>query len=161
MFHSVHGSHYTSKQFRQMQWRYRIKQRMSRWGNGWDNSPMGRFFRSLKNEWVPVAGYFSLNEAARAITEYIVEYYSALRPHEYNGELPPNESENRYWKNSNAVAVVDYAIAFPAHGEHWTSNELRKKGIFISGSGVRSGRLRHDLENFKKTPESAGRKSGP
>lgn len=34
-----------------------------------------------------MAGYFSLNEAARAITEYIVEYYSALRPHEYNGEL--------------------------------------------------------------------------
>ncbi|EDT6778251.1 hypothetical protein AHS26_004529 [Salmonella enterica subsp. enterica] len=30
-------------------------------------------------------------------------YYSALRPHEYNGGLPPNESENRYWKNSNAV----------------------------------------------------------
>ncbi len=28
----------------------------------------------------------------------------ALRPHEYNGGLPPNESENRYWKNSNAVA---------------------------------------------------------
>ncbi|WP_157909673.1 hypothetical protein, partial [Escherichia coli] len=27
-----------------------------------------------------------------------------LRPHEYNGGLPPNESENRYWKNSNAVA---------------------------------------------------------
>ncbi|EGD7473725.1 IS3 family transposase, partial [Klebsiella pneumoniae] len=38
------------------------------------------------------------------ITDYIVGYYSALRPHEYNGGLPPNESENRYWKNSNAVA---------------------------------------------------------
>ncbi|MGL9774270.1 MAG: hypothetical protein ACR5LG_11000 [Sodalis sp. (in: enterobacteria)] len=24
--------------------------------------------------------------------------------HEYNGGLPPNESENRYWKNANAVA---------------------------------------------------------
>ncbi|MGT0608460.1 IS3 family transposase, partial [Shigella flexneri] len=42
--------------------------------------------------------------AAHAITDYIVGYYSALRPHEYNGGLPPNESENRYWKNSNAVA---------------------------------------------------------
>lgn len=38
------------------------------------------------------------------ITDYIVGYYSALRPHEYNGGLPPNESENRYWKNSNAEA---------------------------------------------------------
>lgn len=31
-----------------------------------------------------------------------------------------------------------------------TSNELRKQGIFISGSGVRSVWLTHDLENFKK-----------
>ena len=30
------------------------------------------------------------------------------------------------------------------------SNELRKQGVFISGSGVRSVWLRHNLENFKK-----------
>ncbi|ENK6842592.1 IS3 family transposase, partial [Shigella boydii] len=52
----------------------------------------------------PVVGYVSFSEAAHAITDYIVGYYSALRPHEYNGGLPPNESENRYGKNSNAVA---------------------------------------------------------
>ncbi|OFE42905.1 IS481 family transposase, partial [Acinetobacter towneri] len=34
--------------------------------------------------------------------------------------------------------------------QHRTSNELRKKGVFVSGSGVRSIWLRHDLENFKK-----------
>ncbi|EIQ04016.1 hypothetical protein SFCCH060_4658, partial [Shigella flexneri CCH060] len=98
------GSHYTSRQFRQLLWRYQIRQSMSRRGNCWDNSPMERFFRSLKNEWVPVVGYVSFSEAAHAITDYIVGYYSALRPHEYNGGLPPNESENRYWKNSNSVA---------------------------------------------------------
>ena len=42
-------------------------------------------------------------------------------------------------------AVVDYAVAFPAHGQHRTSNELRKQGVFISGSGVRSVWLRHNL----------------
>ena len=47
-------------------------------------------------------------------------------------------------------AVVQHAIDFPAHGQARTSNELRKKGVFISGSGVRSVWLRHDLENFKK-----------
>ncbi|MGK3611113.1 DDE-type integrase/transposase/recombinase, partial [Escherichia coli] len=104
MFHSDQGSHYTSRQFRQLLWRYRIRQSMSRRGNCWDNSPMERFFRSLKNEWVPATGYVSFSDAAHAITDYIVGYYSALRPHEYNGGLPPNESENRYWKNSNAVA---------------------------------------------------------
>lgn len=47
-------------------------------------------------------------------------------------------------------AVVNYAVEFPAHGQHRTSNELRKKGVFISGSGVRSIWQRHNLENFRK-----------
>lgn len=48
------------------------------------------------------------------------------------------------------LAVKAYAVEFPAHGQHRTSNELRKQGVFVSGSGVRSIWLRHDLENFKK-----------
>jgi len=47
-------------------------------------------------------------------------------------------------------AVLDYAINQPAHGQHRTSNELRKHGIFVSGSGVRSIWVRHGVENFKK-----------
>lgn len=47
-------------------------------------------------------------------------------------------------------AVVEYAVEFPAHGQHRTSNELRKKGVFISGSGVRSIWQRNNLENFRK-----------
>jgi len=43
-----------------------------------------------------------------------------------------------------------YAVEQPAHGQHRTSNELRKQGVFVSGSGVRSIWLRHNLENFKK-----------
>ncbi|HAU9811138.1 TPA: IS481 family transposase [Legionella pneumophila] len=47
------------------------------------------------------------------------------------------------------LAVKEYAIAYPAHGQHRTSNELRKQGVFVSGSGVRSVWLRHQLANFK------------
>ncbi|WP_392559364.1 IS481 family transposase [Orbus mooreae] len=47
-------------------------------------------------------------------------------------------------------AVIGYAIDYPAYGQHRASNELRKQGVFISGSGVRSVWLRHNLENFKK-----------
>ena len=47
------------------------------------------------------------------------------------------------------TAVKEYAVAFPAHGQHRTSNELRKQGVFVSGSGVRSVWLRHQLANFK------------
>ncbi|HGA7339200.1 TPA: IS3 family transposase, partial [Salmonella enterica subsp. enterica serovar Saintpaul] len=44
------------------------------------------------------------SDAAHSITDYIVGCYSALKLHEYNGGLSPNESENRYWKNSKTVA---------------------------------------------------------
>lgn len=47
-------------------------------------------------------------------------------------------------------AVTEHAIAEPAHGATRASNELRKKGIFISPFGVRSVWLRHNLEVFKK-----------
>ena len=47
-------------------------------------------------------------------------------------------------------AVIEFAVEYPAYGQHRTSNELRKKGTFVSGSGVRSIWLRHNLENFKK-----------
>lgn len=45
--------------------------------------------------------------------------------------------------------VINYALEFPAHGQQRTSNELRKKGIFVSASGVRSIWLRHKLANFR------------
>ena len=46
-------------------------------------------------------------------------------------------------------AVIEYAIEQPAHGQVRVSNELRKRGVFVSASGVRSIWLRHQLENFK------------
>lgn len=97
MFHSDQGSHYTSRKYRQLLWRYQIKQSMSRRGNCWDNSPMERFFRSLKTEWVPETGYRSFVEAKHAVTNYIIGYYSQVRPHQHNGGLSPNAAEQKFW----------------------------------------------------------------
>ena len=47
------------------------------------------------------------------------------------------------------TAVIEYAIEEPAHGQVRASNQLRKKGVFISPSGVRSVWLRHQLARFK------------
>jgi putative transposase len=104
MFHSDQGCHYTSKKYRQLLWRYQIKQSMSRRGNCWDNAPMERFFRSFKSEWMPTVGYKTFNEAKHAVIDYITGYYSKVRPHSYNGGLTPNESERRYWIEYKTVA---------------------------------------------------------
>lgn len=45
LFRSDQGSQYSSRQFRQRLWRYRIRQSMSRRGNRRDNAPMERVFR--------------------------------------------------------------------------------------------------------------------
>ena len=45
--------------------------------------------------------------------------------------------------------VIEYALEEPAYGQTRTSNELRKLGVFVSPSGVRSIWLRHNLACFK------------
>lgn len=67
---------------------------------------MERFFRSLKTEWVPTKGYNSFNEAQSGIIRYITGYYSAIRPHWYNGGLTPNESERLFHEQSGRVAKI-------------------------------------------------------
>lgn len=47
-------------------------------------------------------------------------------------------------------AVVEMAIEQPAYGQVRVSNELKKRGTFVSPGGVRCVWLRHDLESFKK-----------
>ena len=47
-------------------------------------------------------------------------------------------------------AVIEFASAFPAYGQVRASNELRKQGIFVSPSGVRSVWLRHNLASNKQ-----------
>ena len=46
-------------------------------------------------------------------------------------------------------AVVDYALEQSAHGQVRTSNELRKRGTFVSPTGVRGAWLRHNLACFR------------
>ena len=106
MFHSDQGSQYTGLKYQQLLWRYSIKQSVSRRGNCWDNSPMERFFRSLKTEWVPTDGYAGKDEARRQISGYILNYYNSARPHHYNGGLTPEESENRYRLYCKTVANI-------------------------------------------------------
>lgn len=93
LFHSDQGCQYTSHSYQQQLWQYKIKQSMSRRGNCWDNSPMERFFRSLKTEWIPKGGYRNDYEAEQDVLRYITQHYNGSRPHSYNNYLTPAARE--------------------------------------------------------------------
>ena len=80
-------------------------------------------------------------------------YQSALE----NGGVDALIDDNRKKPNlRNRVdeaietVVTEFAIEQPAFVQVRLSNELRKCGVFVSPSGVRSVWLRHDLECLKK-----------
>lgn len=93
MFHSDQGCHYTSLPYRQLLWRYRMTQSMSRRGNCWDNAPTERFFRSYKVEWMPKDFYSTYQEAEADVLKYIIQHYNSARGHSYNNYLSPNAAE--------------------------------------------------------------------
>ncbi|MBD1555718.1 hypothetical protein HC752_02050 [Vibrio sp. S9_S30] len=76
-----------NQRYRQTLWRYQIKQSLSQKGNCWGNSPMRRFFRSLKTEWVPASGYRSLDEAWQSIVGHLIKCYSIMRPYQCSGDF--------------------------------------------------------------------------
>jgi hypothetical protein len=83
-------------------------------------------------------------------------YYRFKKLYEQGGELALQEICRKKPIEKNRVephieqAVVNMAYEFPAYGQHRVANQLRLQGIMVSGSGVRSIWLRHDLESFKK-----------
>lgn len=88
LFPSNQGSQYGSRQFRQRLLRYRMRQSKSRRGNCWDNTPMGRVFRSLKTEWIPTMGYTTVQQAQRDISHFLMNRYNWVRPYKFNGGIP-------------------------------------------------------------------------
>ena len=83
-------------------------------------------------------------------------YYRFKKLYDQGGETALQEISRKKPIEKNRVephveqAVVNIAYECPAYGQHRVSNELSKQGIMVSGSGVRSIWLRHDLESFKK-----------
>lgn len=83
-------------------------------------------------------------------------YYRFKNLYDQGGEAALQEVSRKKPLEKNRVephieqAVINFAYEQPAYGQHRVANELVKQGMIVSGSGVRSIWLRHDLESFKK-----------
>lgn len=98
----------------------------------------------------------NVSEACRLSDCSRQHFYDIKKAYEENGLEGLREKSRRKPCIKNRVApeieeaVVEMAFLYPAYGQSRASNELRKKGILVSGGGVRSIWQRHNLETFKK-----------
>ena len=83
-------------------------------------------------------------------------FYRFKELYDQGGELALQEVSRRKPNIKNRIEeeiekeVIQLAVEQPALGQLRVSNELKKKGVFISQSGVRCVWLRNNLETFSK-----------
>ena len=89
ILHSDRGSQFTSKDFIEFCKAMGVTQSMSRPGCPYDNSPMERYFNTLKAELIDLRSFKDEETLYTEVNAYAYGWYNNLRPHSYNGGLPP------------------------------------------------------------------------
>ncbi len=87
-------------------------------------------------------------------------FYRYKELYETGGEAALQEVNRKKPNPKNRIEAaleaqaIQMAFDFPAYGQLRASNELKKKGIFISPAGIRCVWLRNNLETFEKRLKS-------
>ena len=89
VFHSDHGSQYTSEEFARFCAANRFTQSMGRTGVCWDNAAAESFFSSLKNEMYHHEAFTTRARAQFAVADYIEVFYNRIRRHSTIGYQTP------------------------------------------------------------------------
>lgn len=96
LHHSDRGCQYTSKEFKEVTNRHRIKLSMSSKGHCYDNAVAESFFHTLKTEETSLCTYRGREEAKVAVFEYIEAFYNRSRLHSTLGYLSPVDFEEAW-----------------------------------------------------------------
>lgn len=89
IFHSDHGTQYTSREMGKWCTGNNIRQSMGAAGVCWDNAVAESAFSCLKNEFYHHYSFNTRQDARRATMRYIEAFYNRWRPHSHNNGLPP------------------------------------------------------------------------
>ena len=89
ILHSDRGSQFTSKEFTEFCKDNGVVQSMSRPGCPCDNAPMERYFNTLKAELIYLNTFETEAKLYEEVAAYAFGWYNNLRPHSYNGGIPP------------------------------------------------------------------------
>jgi len=97
LHHSNRGSQYASYDYRKRLAIIGMEQSMSRKGNGWNNAPTERFFRSLKLEQLNYQKFRTKETAKLSVIDYLA-FYNGKRMYSKLDYQTPLNFEREFYK---------------------------------------------------------------